>query len=68
MLTLLEQAIQKNAAKSKGFLIDGYPRELEQGKRFEAEVAPVERVIYFEVLSIRLLLEFCLSRKYFIND
>jgi adenylate kinase len=26
------------AATSKGFLIDGYPREMEQGTRFEAEV------------------------------
>ena len=26
------------APESNGFLIDGYPRELEQGKRFEAEV------------------------------
>jgi len=49
VLTLLKQAIEKNAARSSGFLIDGYPRELDQGKRFEAEVAPVERVIYFQV-------------------
>lgn len=28
----------KNAPTSQGFLIDGYPRELEQGKRFEQEV------------------------------
>ena len=26
------------AAASNGFLIDGYPRELEQGTRFEKEV------------------------------
>lgn len=49
VLTLLKQAIQKHSATSKGFLIDGYPRELDQGRRFEAEVAPVERVIYFQV-------------------
>ena len=39
----------KKASTSKGFLIDGYPRELDQGKRFEAEVAPVQAVLYFEV-------------------
>jgi len=39
----------KAAATSKGFLIDGYPRELDQGKKFESEVGPVESVLYFEV-------------------
>jgi adenylate kinase family enzyme len=29
------------AATSKGFLIDGYPREMEQGTRFEAEVCKI---------------------------
>jgi len=52
VLALLKQAIQRNSSTSKGFLIDGYPRELDQGKRFEAEVAPVERVIYFQVSSV----------------
>jgi len=52
VLALLKQAIQRHSATSKGFLIDGYPRELDQGKRFEAEVAPVERVIYFQVSSV----------------
>jgi len=50
VLTLLKQAIQKNSATSSGFLIDGYPRELEQGLKFEAEVSPVELVIYFQVV------------------
>jgi len=49
VLALLKKAIQTNLATSKGFLIDGYPRELDQGKRFEQEVAPVERVLYFHV-------------------
>lgn len=37
VLTLLKEEMvrQKDA---KGFLIDGYPRELEQGTRFESEV------------------------------
>jgi len=48
-LTLLKEAMLKKAATSKGFLIDGYPRELDQGKRFEADVAAVECVLYFEV-------------------
>jgi len=49
VLALLKDAMVKKAATSKGFLIDGYPRELDQGKRFEADVAPVECVLYFEV-------------------
>jgi len=49
VLTLLKEAMLKKAATSKGFLIDGYPRELDQGKRFEADVSVVECVLYFEV-------------------
>jgi len=49
VLGLLRDGMIKKAASSKGFLIDGYPRELDQGKRFEEEVAPVNSVLYFEV-------------------
>ncbi|ESN94879.1 hypothetical protein HELRODRAFT_186024 [Helobdella robusta] len=49
VLTLLREAMLKKAKESKGFLIDGYPRELDQGKRFEADVSHVDSVIYFHV-------------------
>lgn len=49
VLGLLRDAMIKKAKSSKGFLIDGYPRELDQGKRFENDVAPVNAVLYFEV-------------------
>jgi len=49
VLQLLKEAMLAKAATSKGFLIDGYPRELEQGLRFEKDVAPVHAVCYFEV-------------------
>jgi adenylate kinase len=49
VLTLLKEAMLKKAKDSKGFLIDGYPRELDQGKKFEADVAAVTNVLYFEV-------------------
>jgi len=49
VLELLKDAMIKKASTSKGFLIDGYPRELEQGLRFEQDVGPVECVLYFEV-------------------
>lgn len=38
VLQLLKEAMTAKAATSKGFLIDGYPRELDQGIRFENEV------------------------------
>lgn len=49
VLDMLRDAMVKKAATSKGFLIDGYPRELEQGTKFEKDVGPVECVLYFEV-------------------
>jgi len=33
---------------TKGFIVDGYPRELDQGKEFENEIATCEFVLYFE--------------------
>jgi len=49
VLGLLRDAMIAKAATSKGYLIDGYPRELEQGLKFENDVGPVESVLYFEV-------------------
>ena len=40
VLALIRNAMLA-ASDSKGFLIDGYPRELEQGLRFENEVSLV---------------------------
>ena len=34
---------------SKGYLIDGYPREVQQGKEFEAEILPCTQILYFDV-------------------
>ncbi|KAK7502622.1 hypothetical protein BaRGS_00006197 [Batillaria attramentaria] len=49
VLELLKEAMIAKAATSKGFLIDGYPRELEQGQRFEQEVTEAQFVLYFDV-------------------
>lgn len=38
VLQLLKEKMVESAASSSGFLIDGYPREMEQGTRFEDEV------------------------------
>ena len=39
VLTLLREAMETKLAQTSCFLIDGYPRELEQGKRFENEAS-----------------------------
>lgn len=38
VLDLIKQAILKNVNTAKGFLIDGYPREIQQGVDFEDKV------------------------------
>ncbi|CAF1390566.1 unnamed protein product [Rotaria sp. Silwood1] len=46
VLDLLKKNMLKNADKSKGFLIDGYPREIAQAKKFEESIAPCNLVLY----------------------
>ncbi|CAF0823876.1 unnamed protein product [Rotaria sordida] len=46
VLDLLKENMIKNADKSKGFLIDGYPREIPQAKKFEELIAPCNLVLY----------------------
>ena len=38
VLDMIKDAIQKNLSTSKGFLIDGYPRAVEQALEFEKQV------------------------------
>merc|ERR1739849_28546 len=49
VLDLLAEAMLKKLGGSKGFLIDGYPREVAQGQEFEKEIAPCAWILYFEV-------------------
>ncbi|CAF4550994.1 unnamed protein product [Rotaria sp. Silwood1] len=46
VLDLLKENMLKNIEKSKGFLIDGYPREIPQAKKFEEMIAPCNLVLY----------------------
>jgi len=59
VLDLIKTAMLKNLEAAKGFLIDGYPREVEQGEDFENQIAPASLVIYFdcsdETMKSRLL-------------
>uniref|UniRef100_A0A7E4VTX9 adenylate kinase n=1 Tax=Panagrellus redivivus TaxID=6233 RepID=A0A7E4VTX9_PANRE len=60
ILDLIKIAMVKAAqGGSKGFLIDGYPREVKQGDQFEHEIQSATLVLYFEAsnatLTARLL-------------
>ena len=44
----MNKAKEEGSTKT-GFLIDGYPRELDQGILFEKNVCPVDSIIFFEV-------------------
>ncbi|XP_030385474.1 adenylate kinase isoenzyme 1 isoform X1 [Scaptodrosophila lebanonensis] len=48
VLSLLNDAIAREKGSSKGFLIDGYPREKNQGIAFEQRIAPADLALYFE--------------------
>ncbi|XP_071052474.1 adenylate kinase isoenzyme 1 isoform X2 [Onthophagus taurus] len=61
VLELLKEAIYKNLSNAKGFLIDGYPREKEQGVLFEKTIGPVDVILFFDA-STDTLVERLLSR------
>jgi len=49
VLDLLAEAMISKLGGSKGFLIDGYPREVSQGEEFEKAIAPCAQILYFQV-------------------
>ncbi|EER09612.1 adenylate kinase isoenzyme, putative [Perkinsus marinus ATCC 50983] len=61
VLKLLEQAMVNSISEGRGtrFLIDGYPRSLDQALLFEHTICPVNFVLYFEasdeVMTERIL-------------
>ncbi|KAL3076826.1 hypothetical protein niasHT_033728 [Heterodera trifolii] len=48
VLAIVKAAMLKKRESSNGFLIDGYPREVTQGERFEQEIQSPVLVVYFE--------------------
>ncbi|XP_022216784.1 adenylate kinase isoenzyme 1 isoform X2 [Drosophila obscura] len=48
VLSLLNDAISRAKGSSKGFLIDGYPREKNQGVAFEERIGPADLALYFD--------------------
>jgi len=49
------------ASPSKNYLIDGFPRALEQAKYFEQNVFEAQQVLFYEVPK-EVMLERCLKR------
>ncbi|XP_075737927.1 adenylate kinase isoenzyme 1-like [Rhipicephalus microplus] len=49
IIQLIKETIKKDLLTVKGFLLDGYPRNVEQGERFESDVCKCMNLIYFEV-------------------
>jgi len=45
-MELLNEKIKSKVATSKGFLIDGYPREKKQGEEFETAVNCIKYLIF----------------------
>lgn len=59
-IDLLKTALQSDNSKSHDFLIDGFPRNVDQGVAFEAQIKPCTGLFFFdcpeEVLINRLLM------------
>uniref|UniRef100_A0A0M3ID21 Adenylate kinase isoenzyme 1 n=1 Tax=Ascaris lumbricoides TaxID=6252 RepID=A0A0M3ID21_ASCLU len=62
VLDLVKEAMLEAVKKgTKGFLIDGYPREVKQGEQFESEIQEAKLVLFFDV-SEETLVKRCLHR------
>ncbi|XP_048414904.1 adenylate kinase isoenzyme 1-like isoform X2 [Stegostoma tigrinum] len=48
ILEMLKEAMIAKADVSKGFLIDGYPREVKQGEEFEKRIGPPSLLLYID--------------------
>ena len=48
IIQLLKENMIKEAATTKEFLIDGFPKDASQSAAFEKEIAPIARVIYLK--------------------
>ena len=48
VLDLLKEAMLAKVDKTKGFLVDGYPRQVQQGVAFDDDIVPCELVLYVD--------------------
>ena len=61
VLDLIKEKMLAEVKSSKGFLIDGYPRQVDQGVEFETEIVPCSLVLYINA-SDKTMKERLLSR------
>ena len=63
---LLREAMQKSS--NEKFLIDGFPRAIDQAETFEKNVKPPELVLFFDCPEVRASLKFLalIGRTFFI--
>lgn len=61
VLDLLKESMMKHLPTSKGYLIDGYPREVKQGVEFETQIKPCSIVLFFDV-SDQTMIDRCMKR------
>jgi len=61
VLELIKKNMISSSESSKGFLIDGYPREIEQGIKFENTIAPCTFVLWIDA-SQQTMMERLLHR------
>ena len=47
-IALLHQAMLKHIDQTSRFLVDGFPRKMDQALKFEEQVCPSKCVLYFE--------------------
>ncbi|KAG7480467.1 hypothetical protein MATL_G00056330 [Megalops atlanticus] len=55
VLDMLKDAMIAKADVSKGFLIDGYPREVKQGEEFEKKIGPPDLLLYIDAKAETML-------------
>lgn len=51
VLDMLKDAMIAQSDKAKGFLIDGYPREVRQGEEFEKKIGPPTLLLYIDAAA-----------------
>ena len=52
VLDMIKDAMLSNIDKSKGFLIDGYPRQVDQGVEFEKQVFKTTIIIIIKIIIL----------------
>ena len=52
VLGMIKKAMLEKVATSKGFLIDGYPRQVDQGIQFEEQVGLIKNKLVYQYLLI----------------